>query len=362
MRHFLFAFLALVCQGWSSQTPCEWFDFNGDNLITANSWLYVASNYGVEGDGPDVDGSGIFDLPDLLSYVPYQGAGCPEVWLPETSGHVLAVGLVEHKVHNEPLAGLAGELPMGAVTYRMYAILSEPTDRVLAVYGDEERPMVLETAGEFYGFGSSSSFETVSISNYQPLLDAVFPANAYSTWLSAGLDEVLYGGGNTLTFIPPTSTWADDQQTGSIVLDEALGGAFCGHSPQYWPDHEGQMLIGQFTVTDPSDFHGVVNLLVMVDNGEAIEFAEAWAFDNSALLVEGCTDEQAYNFDPNAAMAEPESCAYPGDYNGDGTYAIDDLLQMLSQFGCSGCPSGDMDIDGIVGVGDILAFLTLMQL
>jgi len=48
----------------------------------------------------------------------------------------------------------------------------------------------------------------------------------------------------------------------------------------------------------------------------------------------------------------------PGDLNGDGVVDVNDLLELLSQWGpCpSGC-SGDLDGDGTVGVDDLLALL-----
>ena len=104
-----------------------------------------------------------------------------------SSGHVLGVGLMEVAVHDNTLTGLGGDLPAGAVTYRLYAVLSEPSDRVLAIYGDNDRPLQLNTAGEFYGFGGN--FGTTLLSDYQPLFDGVFPANVYSTWFSAGIES-----------------------------------------------------------------------------------------------------------------------------------------------------------------------------
>ena len=36
---------------------------------------------------------------------------------------------------------------------------------------------------------SAESFGTTLLSDYQPLFDGVFPANAYSTWFSAGIES-----------------------------------------------------------------------------------------------------------------------------------------------------------------------------
>jgi hypothetical protein len=145
-------------------------------------------------------------------------------------------------------------------------------------------------------------------------------------------------------------------------LNDSIGGAFFGHDVMLgnWPEHSGLSLLGQFTVTDPSQFHGTVNLLVLTEDGTALEMAEGLAFDNDNLLVTGCTDESSYTFNPEATVANPEACLYAGDYNGDGVFTIDDFLQLLSQYGCLGCPEGDLDADGAVTVSDLLVFLGLL--
>lgn len=80
--------------------------------------------------------------------------------------------------------------------------------------------------------------------------------------------------------------------------------------------------------------------------------------------VLGCTDPEACNFNPEAAVndgsCDYESCAdCPEDIDGDGIVAINDLLTLLSNFGCTGngC-AGDIDGDGSTTVNDILALLS----
>ena len=71
-------------------------------------------------------------------------------------------------------------------------------------------------------------------------------------------------------------------------------------------------------------------------------------------------DEEATNFDPAATWQLDSDCAYPGDFNGDGEFTVEDLLGMLADFGCTSCPQGDINGDGMVNVQDILLFLTLL--
>ena len=55
----------------------------------------------------------------------------------------------------------------------------------------------------------------------------------------------------------------------------------------------------------------------------------------------------------------PESCACPGDLDGDGIVGVSDTLDLLANFGCVGndC-EGDLDGDTVVGVSDILELLS----
>ena len=76
--------------------------------------------------------------------------------------------------------------------------------------------------------------------------------------------------------------------------------------------------------------------------------------------IPGCMDEEATNFDPSATWQLDGDCAYPGDFNGDGEFTVEDLLGMLADFGCTSCPQGDINGDGMVNVQDILLFLTLL--
>jgi len=362
MRNIAFL-LALLVGHMRAQTPCDVFDHNGDNVLGANTWLHVLGSYGMEGAEPDVDGSGTVDVADLLAFIPHFGTQCPGTWLPMSSGHVLGVGLIEVAVHETELAGLGADLPVGAVTYRLYAVLNEPSDRVLAIYGDNDRPLQLNTAGEFYGFGGSLG--TRLLSDYQPLFDSVFPANAYSTWFSAGIEVEWLSDWSISTgmqFVDGVGQDLQAQGPGDIAMNDAVGGAIWGQDVMLgdWPDHSGLSLLGQFTVTDPSEFEGTINVLVLTEDGTSLEMAEGLVFDNDNLLVTGCTDELSYTFNPEATVADSEVCLYAGDYNGDGVFSVDDFLQLLSQYGCLGCPEGDLDEDGAVTVSDVLAFLGLL--
>ena len=348
--------------GQTPSTPCEWFDHDGSGHIGANTFLYALGNYGVTGGPMDVDGSGVQDLPDFLSFLQYFGNSCDNLdWYDTTAGHIIDLAVVEYAVHTEDLFGMAGILPAGSVTYQIFALLEDPADHLLAVFGDEDRPLELETAETFYGFGTGAG-ETIVVSSYQPVFNGAFPANEFTTWFSAGVS----GDANstaTVSYVQGNAYWSDELSDGSILINDTIGGAFYGTYNTSEITNNGAMPIGQFTVTDPSSFHGTINLLaktIMDDGTEGIEFAEGLTFSNDDLTVFGCMDEEAINFDPEATWQLSGDCMYAGDFNGDGEFTVEDLLGMLAEFGCTTCTQGDINGDGVVSVQDILLFLTYL--
>ena len=77
--------------------------------------------------------------------------------------------------------------------------------------------------------------------------------------------------------------------------------------------------------------------------------------------IPGCTDPEATNYNPDATD-DDGSCEFPvdcpGDFDGNGVIAVNDVLVALGEFGCSGVCVADLDGDGIVGVTDILNMLS----
>ena len=214
----LFSFTAAT-----AQSPCDWFDHDGDGNIGGNTFLYALGNYGVVGGPMDPDSSGVQDLSDLLSFLPYFGNSCDNLdWYDTTTGHIIDLAVVEYAVHTEDLMGLGGTLPAGSVTYHVYALLEDPNDYLLAVFGDADRPLVLETADAFYGFGNDLG-ETVVVSDHQPLFNSTFPANEFTSWFDAGIAADANSTA-TISYVAGFANWADSLDPGSIVMDDSIGG------------------------------------------------------------------------------------------------------------------------------------------
>lgn len=81
--------------------------------------------------------------------------------------------------------------------------------------------------------------------------------------------------------------------------------------------------------------------------------------------VSGCTDSTACNFDPTADTSDA-SCVFgcpnpncPSDLDGDGVHGASDILDVLSQYGCTSSCALDVTGDGVVSANDILFVLAL---
>ncbi len=115
---------------------------------------------------------------------------------------------------------------------------------------------------------------------------------------------------------------------------------------------------GTYTLTlsyyspDDCNFSNQV-VITVVDNGDAC-----------SQVGMGCTDPSACNFD-NTAILEDGSCTFPepGDLDCSGNVNIEDLLEIVSNFGCVNsieCAAFDLDGDGVVGTQDLLIVMANM--
>jgi hypothetical protein len=130
---------------------------------------------------------------------------------------------------------------------------------------------------------------------------------------------------------------------------------------------DGLHLVGQFTVLDGQEFSGQAGLALCVrPSGENV-FTQVMVvpgapYSLSDLEVLGCMDIEASNYDASATY-DNGTCEFCplGDADCDGVIGIEDVLNLLSQFGCTqDCGWADLDGDGAVGASDVMLWLTLV--
>jgi len=216
---------------------------------------------------------------------------------------------------------IAEDLPVaGMRTYRVYANFDNPDDQLTAVFAQEGNPMSITTTTSFYQneFGGPFANEITALALM------VDPNVAYDSWFTiGGEDDAL-----NLTTLGVDAAAATFESGGDFAIDNALGGSWFvlpDMEPLAFPDENGQVLIAQLT-TD-----GVVNLEVNMqyraENGTNPQVLGAVL--EFPIVVQGCTDVTACNFDPEAE-ANDGSCFYAEPYRD-----------------CFGVCENDADGDGI---------------
>ena len=212
----------------------------------------------------------------------------------------------------------------GVHTFRVYAKFANPGDQLVSVFGTQSSPLSVSSTTSFY----QDVIGGATAANLNPLLFADFPSLEWDSFITVGADD------NTSTGIQTAGLSTGLFESGGALTSDAITGGswfvFPDQEPQAFPDAQGRVLIGQFT-TD-----GTVTLSC-----------------NIQYRASDGTNPQATNL----TLVFPNNC--PEDINGDGLVAVDDILILLSSFGCigDGC-TGDIDMDGVVGVSDILMVLS----
>ncbi len=101
------------------------------------------------------------------------------------------------------------------------------------------------------------------------------------------------------------------------------------------------------------------------DDGSCLAFDACGNCGGSATA--GCTDTNACNYDPIATcddgLCEYDSCAgCMGDFDDDNMRTVNDLLIMMSEFGCELNCATDMNDDGLVNGQDVVMFLAVFAI
>ena len=394
-RNIVFLLTAMACSAWTTQAqtvPCECLDGSLDGGITNTDFLPFIMDW-VWGDsisdgtevGPgscDLDGDGTYNVHDIILFTSQQQQYCEELdglevlTLLDTAESTFQGWVLELVTeHNGELS----VIPEGAKTYRLYAdfaTIPGADMRMMGLWGDSDAPWSIHAPGGLYVSSLSGSDENTlprqdginpSFFSFLPELEFSSFWTLADMWAeSPGFFGVPYlfdngsveGQGSNFQ----SGMWSSEDTGGSGLL--AVGGSI-------WNERlliEGLTLVGQFTTLEGQDVTGQAGLVVGVGPPGINPLLELMVvsgepFDMTNLVVFGCTDEASSNYDAGATY-DDESCIPCASADGDcdGVVGVNDLLDLLSQFGCSAdCGWGDIDGDGAVGVGDILALLSLFE-
>ena len=309
-----------VCNGPGSIYECGCADIPEGDCDCDGSQLDAAGVCG--GDcSSDVDGDGVCDTDEV--------PGCDDA---------LAENFDPNATDNDgsctylpaSFDGLIAEpyqlnsTESGTHTFRVYAQFSNPNDQLISVFGTAQNPLSVSSSTSFYQ--DANGGPTAAGSN--PLLYPGFPNLEWDSYVTIGADDNSINGFQTAGL-----DFSTFENGSALTSNPTAGGSwfvFPDQEPTAFPNTDGRVLIGQFT-TD-----GTVTLNC-----------------NIQYRAADGTNPQAIGL----TLVFPNNC--PEDINGDGLVAVDDILTLLTNFGCTG-PScvGDLNGDDVVGVDDILSVLS----
>ena len=253
----------------------------------------------------------------------------------------------------------------GLTTYRFYVDMQDATDRMSAVFGNDQANLFVNTPGGAFNSPFNSSWNASGIN---PAFLPVFPDLADDTYATIGLTgpastsgiagaadpSIVEDATQQITpfFLTPGATNLESTTlTGSswYVLNTAANGL---------PDANLQVLIMQ--VTTAGDISGQINFQVFPLGVGADQQQVSIAFDGAGTFggdtgggdVEGCTDPSACNYNTDATLddgtcLQEDECGVCG---GDGIPAGDcdcDGNQLDALGVCGGDCAADADADGI---------------
>ena len=313
----------------------------------------AANNY----DSAATDNDGSCDYPTCndeaaCNYVPWEGPG-------------YCVSVEPYMVHT----GTTGAPALaGQTTYRIYAVCENADDFVSSVSGDATFPTNVSTTTSFYQdpFGANVG------SNVNPALFSTFPDLKYDSWVTIGLIGPPNSSSGEGVVNTAGSSWLPNfEQGGNLEISDALGGSWfvVNGSTNGVAGDDGKVLLGQFT-TD-GDLTGQLYLQFFQNGSPAQELRTMvnledacsplnfdpctypelgydceGACSNDAdqdgvcdeFEIEGCTDDQACNFDANATE-DNSTCTYPeAGYDCDGQCLNDaDGDTVCDEFEIAGC-------------------------
>ncbi|MDG1160301.1 MAG: hypothetical protein P8N19_12475, partial [Flavobacteriales bacterium] len=277
-------------------------------------------------------------------------------WQINAQSYGVEVEVVTEHNHpdGDPLAVLNG-----MTTYRLYVTTESPTDFISACAGESVNPLRIETTTTFYqDFAGGISGGTID-----PLLYAFSPTLVYDSWITIGRESI-DSPGASINLIEGDVSWQNpfEQDGQSIIIEDLVGGAWFALNIPGAPDVNAiagddlRVLVGQFT-TDGT-FSGLLYCQIFPNGVGADEFRINEPFGVS-VAVQGCTNSDACNFDPNASTedgtCEFDSCAGCTDTeacNFDGDATIDNgSCDFTSCAGCTDSLACNFDADASIDNG-----------
>ena len=250
--------------------------------------------------------------------------------------------------------------PALGTTYRFYINLEDATDQVSSVYGNNQTTLAVDAPAGVYNSPFNASWNASGIN---PAFLPTFPELAADTYATIGLEGPASQSGIASAADPSivedgdqtiTQFFLNDGET-SMLSNTQIGASWyvlntAGNS---WPqDDDLRVLVMQVTTFGP--LSGQLSYQVFPfgeysQNGRwNTPFDGPGTFQGELFVeVEGCMDETACNYNPEANLQPIGTCDFgnPEDYDECG---ICNGPGAIYECGCSDIPEGDCDCEGNV--------------
>ena len=254
-------------------------------------------------------------------------------------------------------------------TYRFYVNLTDATDRMSAVFGDNESNLIVNTPDGAFNASSNASWSAAGIN---PAFLSFFPEMADDTYATIGLDGPASASDIVGALDPSIVEDVDHTVTpyfltnGATLLDASslIGASWYVLSTAVngLPNSDMRVLVLQVTTT--GTISGTINYQVFplgvgADETQiSLDFNGAGTYggSSSTLNVCGCVDESAINYDPYAdyndsscvyeiyGCLDNTACNFAAEANTDDDSCL--INDECGVCGGSGIPSSDCDCDG----------------
>ena len=168
-------------------------------------------------------------------------------------------------IHDGSISDGYGGTLENMTTYHVYAVCTNPSDEISAVYGDATAPLSLTSTDGFYqnGLGSNVGW------TINPAFFGAFPTIEYDSWITLGVmnqDEVT-GQPNTVGM---DVAFAEFEAGGDLVVNSELGGSWFTHfgDTQAQAGDDLKVLIAQLTASNDAIITGLCNVQVFVNGSQ----------------------------------------------------------------------------------------------
>ena len=242
-------------------------------------------------------------------------------------------------------------LEADGTTYRFYVNMTNDTDHLSAVFGDESMPMLVNTPQGAFNSEYNSSWNASGIN---PTFIAFFPELADDSYATIGLDVPALMSGVPGSENPALVEDTSQPITNYFMVDNSIAlvsNSFSGASyfvtngaANGLPDENDRVLIMQVTTT--GDINGILNYQIFPEGIGANQIIKTVEFFGEGTWgqglgtdVCGCTDSLACNFDSEAIYDDGSCLEFDECGVCDGPGAIYDC-------GCYDIPEGDCDCNG----------------